>query len=94
LVVVFGVMADKDLDAMLAQLRRMEPERVVFTSASSAGLRAAPPDELATRWELESETIPDAFEALARARQIAGPEGWVVACGSLYLVGELLGEGS
>ena len=94
LVVVFGVMADKDLDAMLAQLRRMEPERVVFTSASSAGLRAAPPDELATRWALESETIPDAFEALARARQIAGPEGWVVACGSLYLVGELLGEGS
>jgi dihydrofolate synthase/folylpolyglutamate synthase len=93
-VVVFGVMADKDLDAMLAQLRRMQPERVVFTSASSAGLRAAPPDQLASRWALGSEVVPDASPALARARQIAGPEGWVVACGSLYLVGELLVSGS
>jgi dihydrofolate synthase/folylpolyglutamate synthase len=93
-VVVFGAMADKDLDAMLAQLRRMQPERVVFTSASSAGLRAAPPDQLASRWALGSEVVPDASQALARARQIAGPEGWVVACGSLYLVGELLVSGS
>jgi dihydrofolate synthase / folylpolyglutamate synthase len=93
-VVVFGAMADKDVDAMLGQLRRMEPESVIFTSASSAGLRAAPPDQLASRWDPGSEAIPDAFEALARAKQIAGPEGWVVACGSLYLVGELLGEGS
>jgi dihydrofolate synthase/folylpolyglutamate synthase len=93
-VVVFGAMADKDVDAMLAQLRRMEPESVIFTSASSAGLRAAPPDQLAARWNSGSEAIPDASEALARAKQIAGPEGWVVACGSLYLVGELLGDGS
>jgi len=30
-----------------------------------------------------------ASEALAWARELAGPEGWVVVCGSLFLVGEL-----
>jgi hypothetical protein len=33
---------------------------------------------------------PDPARALARARASAGPRGLVVACGSLYLVGEIL----
>jgi dihydrofolate synthase / folylpolyglutamate synthase len=89
LVVVFGAMADKDVEAMLGQLRRMEPEHVVFTAAASAAGRAAAPEALASAWGGPAQVHGDACEALARARALAGADGWVVVCGSLYLVGEL-----
>jgi dihydrofolate synthase / folylpolyglutamate synthase len=91
-VVVFGAMADKDVDAMLGELRQLKPRRVVFTVASSAALRAASPSELAATWGAGSEVRADARDALERARQIAGSHGWVVVCGSIYLVGELREE--
>jgi dihydrofolate synthase/folylpolyglutamate synthase len=88
-VVVFGAMADKDVSFMLSELRGFEPRCVVFTAAASAGTRAAPPAQLAARWGSAAEVWTDAREALERAQQIAGPSGWVVVCGSIYLVGEL-----
>jgi dihydrofolate synthase / folylpolyglutamate synthase len=89
LVVVFGAMADKDVGIMLSELRRMKPRAVVFTAASSAGSRAAGPAQLAAGWGAGSEVRLDAHEALGRARELAGPDGWVLVCGSIYLVGEL-----
>jgi dihydrofolate synthase/folylpolyglutamate synthase len=89
LVVVFGAMADKDLDRVLVELRRAEPSAVVFTAAASAGQRAAAPDALVNAWEGRSEAVADSRAALARARELAGDDGWVLVCGSLYLVGEL-----
>jgi len=89
LVVVFGAMADKDVGIMLSELRPMKPRTVVFTAASSAGSRAAEPAQLAAGWGAGSEVRLDAHEALGRARELAGPDGWVVVCGSIYLVGEL-----
>jgi dihydrofolate synthase/folylpolyglutamate synthase len=91
-VVVFGAMADKDVAAMLDEVRRLQPERVIFTIASSAVLRAASPSQLAETWGAGSEVRPHAPDALMRAKQIAGSEGWVVVCGSIYLVGELREE--
>jgi dihydrofolate synthase / folylpolyglutamate synthase len=91
-VVVFGAMADKDVDAMLGELRQLKPARVVFTVASSAALRAASPFQLAATWGAGSEVRADARDALERASQIAGSDGWVVICGSIYLVGELREE--
>jgi dihydrofolate synthase/folylpolyglutamate synthase len=88
-VVVFGAMADKDVSFMLSELRRMRPRCVVFTAAASAGSRAAPPSELASAWGAGAEVSTNAFEALQLARELAGAEGWVVVCGSIYLVGEL-----
>jgi dihydrofolate synthase/folylpolyglutamate synthase len=87
--VVFGAMADKDVRLVLAELRRLEPAHVVFTTAASAGARALSPDGLAEAWHGPAERVPSAPEALAAARRLAGPDGWVVVCGSLYLVGEL-----
>jgi dihydrofolate synthase / folylpolyglutamate synthase len=87
-VVVFGAMADKDLTLVFDQLRRLEPERVVFTAAPSAGARAVRPGALAAAWGAESEQLARPAEALARARELAGPDGWVLVTGSLYLVGE------
>lgn len=89
LTVVFGAMADKDVELMIAELRRLEPAHAVFTAAASAGGRAAAPERLASAWGEGGEVRAVAVDALARARELAGPEGWVLVCGSLYLVGEL-----
>jgi dihydrofolate synthase / folylpolyglutamate synthase len=89
-VVVLGVMVDKQLEPMLAELRELEPRAVVTTAAASAGGRAMPPDLLAEAWGAGAESRLPASLALDRAREVAGDDGLVLVCGSLYLVGELL----
>ncbi len=85
-IVVFGMMADKDINASLAELRRLGAAEVVFTAAS--GSRPASPAALAREWGSGIvEGDPEA--AGRRALQLAGPDGLVLVCGSLYLVGEL-----
>jgi dihydrofolate synthase / folylpolyglutamate synthase len=91
-VVVFGAMADKDLSLVFDQLRRLEPERVVFTAAPSAGARAVRPGALAAAWAGPSEEVVRPAEAVARARELAGSDGWVLVTGSLYLVGDVRDE--
>ncbi len=86
-VAVFGAMVDKDLDDMLAALRPLTAQ-VVFTRPDTP--RAAPPEDLAQRWGEGAETAPTVASALDRARDLPGPEGVVVACGSLYVAGETL----
>jgi dihydrofolate synthase/folylpolyglutamate synthase len=86
-VVVFGAMADKDLDAMVGALHPLSGE-VIFTAPRTA--RAAPPEDLARRWGSSARTAPDVVAALALASQAAGRDGVVVACGSLYVAGEAL----
>lgn len=88
-VVVFGAMADKDLAAMLAELRALSPPAVIFTRAASAGERAADPRQLAAAWGAGGQAMNPAGAALEAARERAGSEGTVLVCGSLYLVGEL-----
>jgi dihydrofolate synthase/folylpolyglutamate synthase len=89
---VFGVMADKQLPPMLAELRELEPVAVVCTAAASAGGRAFSPARVAELWGSGAEAVLPATAALARARELAAPDGLVLVCGSLYLVGELLGR--
>ena len=60
----------------------------VFTAPATA--RAASAEALAGRWGASARTAPDVASALALASQIAGREGVVVACGSLYIAGEAL----
>ncbi len=86
-VIVFGAMADKDLGAMVAALRPLG-DAVIFTAPSSS--RAANPATLAALWGSDADTAADVASALALARRSAGPDGVVVACGSLYVVGETL----
>jgi dihydrofolate synthase/folylpolyglutamate synthase len=87
-VAVFGCMADKDVEAMLPHLRTMARE-VILTGVG--GGRAADPDDLAVRLGggVPIEPVAAALEA---ARRLAGPAGLVVVCGSLALVGSVLGE--
>jgi len=83
---VVSILADKDADAMLRELRRAG-SRLVATRSSSA--RAFPPEELAViaRHHFEHvEAVDDPTEALARAHELGNP---VLVTGSLYLLGDL-----
>ncbi len=87
LVIVFGAMRDKDLPAMLTQLRAMDAP-VIFSAIDWH--RAAAPADLAAQFGAPAETAESSVEALDRARQRASSSGIVLACGSLYLVGEVI----
>jgi dihydrofolate synthase/folylpolyglutamate synthase len=87
-VVVFGAMIDKDLDSMLASLHSLEPRGLVFTVATSAEKRAKDPAEL-LRLYGGGEPITPSSAAVERARELAGKQGSVLVCGSIYLAGEV-----
>lgn len=91
-VVVFGSAADKDVDGMLGVLAgRMAGSPMVFTRTNNP--RAADPADLAERFRARgggvAETAADVPAALQTAANLAAPDGLVVVCGSLYLVGEV-----
>jgi dihydrofolate synthase / folylpolyglutamate synthase len=85
LVIVFGVMKDKDLGSMLAQLREINVP-VVFSRIDWH--RGADPAALSKQFGRPSESADSISDALSRARALAGKDGIVLVCGSLYLVGE------
>ena len=64
----------------------------MFTASTNR--RALPPATLASLAAQlggpPAETEPDPRRAVARARELAGPRGMVVATGSIYLVADLL----
>ena len=89
---VFGVMSDKDAAAMVGSLAPLA-ETMIFTRPGS--VRARPPEEVA-RLVLRGASGPETHvepvieRALALAIQTAATEGgWVVVCGSLYLIGDV-----
>jgi dihydrofolate synthase / folylpolyglutamate synthase len=90
LVGVFAMLTERDPATILGALRTLSPEAVVFTEPSSAGGHAVAAESLADVWGPGAEVARPAEAALARARELAGPEGNVLVCGSLYLVGEIL----
>jgi dihydrofolate synthase/folylpolyglutamate synthase len=84
-----SILADKDVDAMLASLASAG-SRFVATSSSNA--RALPADELArhaTRHFAVVDTIPDPTRALERAHALGEP---VLVTGSLYLLADLVAD--
>jgi dihydrofolate synthase/folylpolyglutamate synthase len=93
LVAVISVLDDKDAAGMLRALLG-KCEEVVFTASRNP--RALPPATLASLAAQlggpPSEVAGDPREALERARELAGPDGAVLATGSIYLVADLVGE--
>jgi dihydrofolate synthase/folylpolyglutamate synthase len=90
LVAVFAMLRERDPVQLLAALRTMQPAAVVFTEPASAGSHAIPAEQLAGIYGPGAEANRPASAALARAKELAGHDGNVVVCGSLYLVGEIL----
>jgi dihydrofolate synthase / folylpolyglutamate synthase len=93
LIAVVSILDDKDAAGML---RALLPHAAgaVFTRARHP--RALPPATLASLAAQlggpPSEIVADPRAAVARARALAGPDGAVLATGSIYLVADLLDE--
>jgi dihydrofolate synthase/folylpolyglutamate synthase len=88
-VLVASILADKDIDGMLAALSVLG-EHMITTSSSNP--RALPPEDLAARARRffpAVEAVAVAADAVARARQAAGADGAVLVTGSLYLLADL-----
>jgi dihydrofolate synthase / folylpolyglutamate synthase len=92
-VLVAGVLDDKDAAGMLRALLP-RADAAVFTR--SANPRSLPPATLVTLSEQlggpPAEAVADPHAAVERARELAGPDGAVVATGSIYLIADLVRE--
>jgi dihydrofolate synthase/folylpolyglutamate synthase len=92
-VAVIGVLEDKDAAGMLATLLP-HFDTVVFTRPVNP--RSLSPATLVTLGEKlagpPAETVPEPRAALARARELAGSDGAVLATGSIYLIADLVRE--
>ncbi|MEJ2670704.1 MAG: bifunctional folylpolyglutamate synthase/dihydrofolate synthase [Deltaproteobacteria bacterium] len=88
LILVMGIMADKDVDAILARLLPLA-QTVIFTQPQY--FRAATTTELARRaqpYGLQILQSPRVAAAVRQAQSLAGPDDNIVITGSLYTVGE------
>jgi dihydrofolate synthase/folylpolyglutamate synthase len=84
--VVASILADKDVDGMLAALSAIS---VLLVATSSTNDRALSAEDLAERarpYFDEIEVVPDPADALLRARGLGAP---VLVTGSLYLLADL-----
>lgn len=90
LVTVFAMLRERDPALLTAALKTMRPDAAVFTEAASARGHAVSADELAEVFGEGAVSVRPAAAALAEATRLAGPDGNVLVCGSLYLVGEIL----
>jgi dihydrofolate synthase/folylpolyglutamate synthase len=95
-VAVVSILDDKDAAAMLRALlvtKGPEPFVTTFVCTAAPSPRALPPATLASLAQqlgARAEIVPEPHAALARARELAGADGAVVATGSIYLIAELV----
>jgi dihydrofolate synthase/folylpolyglutamate synthase len=91
LIAVVSILDDKDATAML---RALLPHCAGAVFTASTNRRALSPATLASLAAQlggpPTEVEPDPRRAVERARALAGPDGSVIATGSIYLVADLL----
>ena len=90
LVTVFAMLSERDPVQLLGALKTLRPDAAVFTEPASAGAHAVSADHLAELYGPGAHAVRPAHAAVEAARELAGPSGNVLVCGSLYLVGEVL----
>jgi dihydrofolate synthase / folylpolyglutamate synthase len=92
-IAVVSILDDKDAAGMLRALLGKTAGAVFTRSVNPRALSPATLASLASQLGgPPSEIVPDPRAAVARAQELAGPEGAVLVTGSIYLVADLLGE--
>jgi dihydrofolate synthase / folylpolyglutamate synthase len=87
---IFGAMADKSIDEMGGILFPIA-QKIIVTRVDN--LRAAEPRMLqavAAKWQEDVICADDADQALDQALNVTPENGLICACGSLFLIGEIL----
>ena len=85
-VIVASILADKDVDGMLAALSVLGDRLVATSSSNERALSAADLAQRATPFFTQVEPLAEPAEALARARAVGEP---ILVTGSLYLLADL-----
>ncbi len=93
LVLVAGLLSDKDLPRMADEIARGGVDALITTEAHSP--RALPADILAEAVALRAphlpiEIVPESVEAIEAAERLTSPSDLLCVAGSLYLAGEAL----
>jgi len=86
---VIALLADKDVDGVLAALAGSFDAVVATATDSDRALSADRLVAACAAHDIEAEVVPNPEDALTRARFRAGAAGAVVICGSLTLLEEL-----
>jgi dihydrofolate synthase / folylpolyglutamate synthase len=87
--IVASILADKDVDAMLHELRPAGRRFIATSSSSARALRSGELADLARGHFDHVEVVDDPVAAVARAHELGEP---VLVTGSLYLLGDLAQE--
>ena len=90
LVLVTGVLGNKDAPGMFAALAALKPQVFTVPSPSDAGAAPQALAEAARGAGLKAEPCASLDAGFDRALALEGPAPHVVICGSLYLCGEVL----
>jgi dihydrofolate synthase/folylpolyglutamate synthase len=88
LILVLGILRDKDARAMLRWLAPAADEVIVTRSASPRALEPAELAGLVQAHGAHAHQTSNIAEALSRARDLAGPNDLICVTGSLTVVGE------
>lgn len=86
-VVIFSCLADKDLAAVADEVRHLAGDALVLAPTIQNNARAARGEDLVALLGPTARAVPDLPAALHEAAALA-PQGPVLLCGSLYLLGE------
>jgi len=92
--IVFGMVADKDIDAVL----RLMPADAIYYFTQPSSHRALPAADLLAKWQAvqpsaithQPSAFPTVAEALTAARAAASSDDVIFIGGSNYVVGEVL----
>ena len=90
-ILLFGAMANKDARGILEPLAPLVRSAVVTRPPVDRAADPADVARAAAGLGVAIETVGDPAAALARARALAMPGGFVLVAGSLYLVGAIVG---
>jgi dihydrofolate synthase/folylpolyglutamate synthase len=90
---VFGVLADKDVEAMAASLAPFFTRAVTATPPHPVRARRASESAAAlARSGVEAAAHETVAEAVRHARALLSQDGWLVVTGSLFTVGAAMEE--
>jgi dihydrofolate synthase/folylpolyglutamate synthase len=84
--IIFGAMADKAIGEM-SDILFPAAHRIIITKVANS--RAAEPGAIAEASHRDVIRRENAVEALDEALRVTPPDGLIVVCGSLFLVGEI-----
>lgn len=89
IVLLVGMMKDKDVSSCTTLYAQIAPQAVCTQVDYPRALPASDLAALCRAQGMAAVSVPSVPQALARARELAGEDGLVIVCGSLYLVGDI-----